>query len=122
MRSILFVISRNNNNNNNNNRRTHSSKYIGYGVYFYFPGLSLRRTTTAAAYRFHSSCFIKQNHVFHLELIDSKVQSSEIIIREKDVSESVVGKDSYQSWFQSTFGYDWLLLLLKLRRTNKSSE
>jgi hypothetical protein len=120
MRSILFVISRNN--NNNNTRRTHSSKYIGYGVYFYFPGLSLRRTTTTTAYRFHSSCFIKQNHVFHLELIDSKVQSSEIIIREKGVSESVVGKDSYQSWFQSTFGYDWLLLLLKLRRTNKSSE
>jgi hypothetical protein len=58
-----------------------------------------------AAYRLSSSFFIKQNHVFHPELIDSKVQSSEIIIREKEGFRVCYGQDSYQSWSQSTFGY-----------------
>ena len=34
------------------------SQYIGYGLYFYFSGLSLRRASDRL-----SSCFIKRNHV-----------------------------------------------------------
>ena len=34
------------------------SQYIGYGLYFYFSGLSLRRASDML-----SSCFIKRNHV-----------------------------------------------------------
>jgi putative transposase len=42
------------------NRRTPSSEYIGYGVYFYFSGLSLRK---AADSGLSADCFIKRNHV-----------------------------------------------------------
>jgi putative transposase len=45
---ISFVISRN---------RT-PSEYIGYGLYFYFSGLSLRKTADRL-----SDCIIKRNHV-----------------------------------------------------------
>ncbi len=41
---------------------------------------------------YHLLALLNKNHVVHLELIDSKVQSSEIIIREKEVSEYVAGK------------------------------
>ncbi len=34
------------------------SKYVGYALYFYFSGLSLRKTAERL-----SSCFIKRNHV-----------------------------------------------------------
>jgi hypothetical protein len=34
------------------------SEYVGYGLFFYFSGLSLRRTADRL-----SSCFIKRNHV-----------------------------------------------------------
>ena len=34
------------------------SQYIGYGLYFYFSGLSLRRASDRL-----SSCFVKRNHV-----------------------------------------------------------
>jgi hypothetical protein len=54
--------------------------------------------------------------------LDSKVQSSEIIIRDKECFRVCNGQDRYQSRFHSMFGYGWLLLLSNLRRTKKSSE
>jgi len=65
---ISIVISRN---------RT-PSVYIGYGLYFYFSGLSLRRTSQTL-----SSHFIKRNHVFHLEL-DTKAQTKESFLKETE--------------------------------------
>jgi hypothetical protein len=41
------------------------SKYISYGLYFYFSGLSLRK---AAADRLSADCFIKKKSCFYLEL------------------------------------------------------
>ncbi|MDQ6722924.1 MAG: hypothetical protein M3Z01_01480 [Thermoproteota archaeon] len=42
-----------------NSRNRTPSKYIYYALYFYFSGLSLRRTSAERL----SSCFIKRNHV-----------------------------------------------------------
>ena len=39
------------------NRNRTPSEYIGYGLYLYFSGLSLRRTSERL------SCFVKRNHV-----------------------------------------------------------
>ena len=41
-----------------NKRNRTSSEYIGYGLYFYFADLSLRKTSERLP-----SCFIKRNHV-----------------------------------------------------------
>jgi transposase-like protein len=47
-----------------NTRNRTSSEHIGYGLYFYFSGLSLRKTSERLL-----SCFIKRNHVsINLEL------------------------------------------------------
>jgi hypothetical protein len=48
--SISFVIFRNS---------ITSSKYIGYGLYFYLSGLSLRKVADSRL----TDCFIKRNHV-----------------------------------------------------------
>ena len=51
-----------------NTRNRTSSEHIGYGLYFYFSGLSLRKTSERL-----SSCFIKRNHVsINLELDTNK--------------------------------------------------
>ena len=52
-----------------NTRNRTSSEYIGYGLYFYFSGLSLRKTSERL-----SSCFIRErNHVsINLELDTNK--------------------------------------------------
>ena len=55
------------------------SEFIGYGLYFYFSGLSLRK----AADRL-SDCFIKKKPCFYLELMDTKVQALENILKEKE--------------------------------------
>jgi putative transposase len=56
------------------NRNRTPSEYIGYGLYLYFSGLSLRRTYERL------SCFVKRNHVsvwnwiqkYHPQKISSK--------------------------------------------------
>ncbi len=62
------------------------SLYVGYALYFYFSGLSLRRTAERL-----SSCFIKRNHVtiwnwiqkYHPKKISSKsTRISEFIVDE----------------------------------------
>ena len=42
-----------------NTRNRTSSEYIGYGLYFYFSGLSLRKTSERL-----SSCFIKREIMY----------------------------------------------------------
>ncbi len=60
------------------------SEYIGYGLYFYFSGLSLRK----AADRL-SDCFIKRNHVSIWNWIQ-KYKPEKISSRKKKISEYII--------------------------------
>ena len=60
------------------------SEYIGYGLYFYFSGLSLRK----AADRL-SDCFIKRNHVSIWNWIQ-KYNPQKISSKKKKISEYVI--------------------------------
>jgi putative transposase len=59
------------------------SQFIGYGLYFYFSGLSLRRTSERL------SCFIKRNHVSIWNWIQ-KYNSQRIPTKRKKVIEYVI--------------------------------
>jgi putative transposase len=65
-------------------RNRTSSEYIGYGLYFYFSGLSLRK----AADRL-SDCFIKRNHVSIWKWIQ-KYNPQKISSKKKKISEYVI--------------------------------
>ncbi len=60
------------------------SLYVGYALYFYFSGLSLRRTAERL-----SSCFIKRNHVSIWNWIQ-KYKPIKIFSKRKNVSEFIV--------------------------------
>lgn len=60
------------------------SLYVGYALYFYFSGLSLRRTAERL-----SSCFIKRNHVSIWNWIQ-KYKPIKISSKRKNVSEFIV--------------------------------
>ena len=60
------------------------SEYIGYGLYFYFSGLSLRK----AADRL-SDCFIKRNHVSIWNWIQ-KYKPEKISSRKKKISKYII--------------------------------
>jgi putative transposase len=60
------------------------SEYIGYSLYFYFSGLSLRRTADRL-----SSCFIKRNHVSVWNWIQ-KYKPQKLSSEKKKVSEYVI--------------------------------
>ena len=75
MCSISFVIFRN---------RT-PSKYIGYALYLYFSGLSLRKT----ADRLSDCFFIKRNHVSIWNWIQ-KYKPEKILSKKKNISEYVI--------------------------------
>ncbi len=74
------------------------SEYIGYGLYFYFSGLSLRK----AADRL-SDCFIKRNHVsiwnwnwnWIQKIFSKKKKISEYVIDETVIK---VGSDYIWIW------------------------
>ena len=58
-------------------------EYIGYGLYLYFSGLSLRRTSQRL------SCFIKRNHVSVWNWIQ-KYKPQRISSRRRRISEYIV--------------------------------
>ena len=60
------------------------SEYVGYGLYFYFSGLSLRK----AADRL-SDCFIKRNHISIWNWIQ-KYNPQRISLKKKKISEYVI--------------------------------
>jgi putative transposase len=60
------------------------SPYIGYGLYFYFSGLSLRRASERL-----SSCFIKRNHVSIWNWIQ-KYKPKRLSSRKRKVEEFIV--------------------------------
>ncbi len=65
-------------------RNRTSSKYIGYGLYFYFSGLSLRKAVNRL-----SDCFIKRNHVSIWNWIQ-KYTPQKISSKKKKISEYVI--------------------------------
>jgi putative transposase len=67
-----------------NTRNRTSSEYIGYGLYFYFSGLSLRKTSERL-----SSCFIKRNHVSIWNWIQ-KYKPKKIFERKKKIEEFII--------------------------------
>ena len=73
------------------------SEYIGYGLYFYFSGLSLRK----AADRL-SDCFIKRNHVsiwnWSQKYNPQKISSKKKKISEYVIDETVIKVGSEYIW------------------------
>jgi putative transposase len=67
-----------------NARNRTPSKYICYALYFYFSGLSLRRTAERL-----SSCFIKRNHVSIWNWIQ-KFKPQNIVSKKKKILEYVI--------------------------------
>ena len=67
-----------------NTRNRTSSEHIGYGLYFYFSGLSLRKTSERL-----SSCFIKRNHVSIWNWIQ-KYKPKKIFERKKKIEEFII--------------------------------
>jgi transposase-like protein len=67
------------------NSRT-PSEYISYGLYFYFSGLSLRKTADS---RLSADCVIKRNHVSNWNWIQ-KYKPEKISSEKKKVSEYVI--------------------------------
>jgi putative transposase len=67
-----------------NTRNRTSSEYIDYGLYFYFSGLSLRKTSERL-----SSCFIKRNHVSVWNWIQ-KYKPKKIFERKKKIEEFII--------------------------------
>jgi putative transposase len=94
---ISFVISR--------NSRT-PSEYIGYGLYFYFSGLSLRK----AADRL-SDCFIKRNHISIWNWIQ-KYKPEKLSSEKKKVSEYVIDKTAV---IKVGPEYVWILVAIEPR-------
>ncbi len=74
------------------------SLYVGYALYFYFSGLSLRRTAERL-----SSCFIKRNHVSIWNWIQ-KYKPIKISSKRKNVSEFIVD----ETLIKIGSGYVWL--------------
>ena len=66
-----------------NSRNRTPSEYIGYGLYFYFSGLSLRRTSERLA------CFVKRNHVSIWNWIQ-KYNTQKIASKKKKVDEFII--------------------------------
>ncbi len=65
-------------------RKRTPSEYIGYGLYFYFSGLSLRKVADRLL-----DCFIKRNHVSIWNWIQ-KYKPEKLSSEKKKVSEYVI--------------------------------
>jgi putative transposase len=82
------------------NSRT-PSEYISYGLYFYFSGLSLRKTADS---RLSADCVIKRNHVSNWNWIQKhnpqKISSDKKKVSEYVIDETVikVGPDYVWIW------------------------
>ena len=68
-----------------NTRNRTPSEYVGYGLYLYFSGLSLRRASERL------SCLVKRNHVSIWNWIQ-KHRPQRISAKRKKISEFVIGE------------------------------
>ena len=93
-----------------NTRNRTSSEYIGYGLYFYFSGLSLRKTSERL-----SSCFIKRNHVSVWNWIQ-KYKPKKIFERKKKIEEFIIDETLIKIGSELIYGFG-LLLDLRVRKS-----
>ncbi len=84
------------------NRNRTPSSYIGYGLYVYFSGLSLRR-----AAQILSSCFIKRNHVSIWNWIQ-KYEPKRISLKRKKIDEFII--DETQIKIGSEYIWLWVVI------------
>ena len=83
------------------------SLYIGYALYFYFSGLSLRKSADRL-----SSCFIKRNHVSIWNWIQ-KYKPQKIKSKRKKVSEYIVDETMLK------VGSEYIWLWIAIEPENK---
>ena len=90
-----------------NKRNRTSSEYIGYGLYFYFADLSLRKTSERLP-----SCFIKRNHVsINLELDNKSIDLKRYLkgkrkkIEEFIIDETLIKIGSELIWLWVAIGF-----------------
>ena len=83
---------------NMNSRNRTPSVYVGYGLYLYFSGLSLRRASERL------SCFVKRNHVSIWNWIQ-KHHPKKISSRKKRLSEFIVDETQIKVGSE----YVWLM-------------
>jgi len=80
-----------------NTRNRTPSEYIGYGLYLYFSGLSLRRASERL-----SSCFVKRNHVSIWNWIQKykpkKLSNKRKRIEEYIIDETIIKVGSDYIW------------------------
>ena len=84
------------------NRNRTPSSYIGYGLYLYFSGLSLRRTSERLA------CFIKRNHVSIWNWIQ-KYRPQRIATNRKKILEYIIDETP----IKVGSGYIWLWISIE---------
>jgi putative transposase len=82
------------------------SEYIGYGLYLYFSGLSLRRASQML------SCFIRRNHVTIWNWIQ-KYKPQKIKSKRKKVSEYIVDETMLK------VGSEYIWLWIAIEPENK---
>ena len=85
-----------------NTRNRTPSPYIGYGLYLYFSGLSLRRVSERL------SCFIKRNHVSIWNWIQ-KYHPQKMSSRSKKISEFIVDETLIKAGSE----YTWLWVAIE---------
>ena len=91
------------------NRNRTPSKYIAYGLYLYFSGLSLRRTSERLAY------FIRRNHVSIWNWIQ-KYHPRKIISQKRRISEFIVDETLLQ--VGSEYVWLWVAIESELKIEN----
>ena len=85
-----------------NSRNRTPSEYIGYALYFYFSGLSLRRTSERLA------CFIRRNHVSIWNWIQ-KYKPQRISSKKKNIEEYVLDETIIKAGSE----YIWLWVVIE---------
>jgi putative transposase len=88
-------------------KQQNTSEYIGYGLYFYFSGLSLREAADSRL----SDCFIKRNHISIWNWIQ-KYKPEKLSSEKKKVSEYVIDKTAV---IKVGPEYVWILVAIEPR-------
>jgi putative transposase len=90
-----------------NTRNRTPSEYVKYGLYLYFSGLSLRRTSERL------SCLIKRNHVSIWNWIQ-KYKPKKIISKKKRIAEFIIDETLIK------VGSEFIWLWVAIESSNKA--
>jgi hypothetical protein len=93
-----------------NSRNRTPSEYIGYALYFYFSGLSLRRTSERLA------CFIRRNHVSIWNWIQ-KYKPQRISSKKKNIEEYVLDETTI---IKAGSEYIWLWVAIEPKNKQRN--